>query len=47
MPPWFAAPHGDGPSPWLNDASLAKAEREAFEDILWALVNTKEFLFNH
>lgn len=28
MPPWFAAPHGDGPSPWLNDASLAKGERE-------------------
>ncbi|MAS95497.1 MAG: S-layer protein [Verrucomicrobiales bacterium] len=23
------------------------AEKEAFEDILWAIVNTKEFLFNH
>ena len=24
-----------------------RAEREAYEDLLWALVNTKEFLFNH
>ncbi|MFK5923385.1 MAG: DUF1549 and DUF1553 domain-containing protein [Verrucomicrobiota bacterium] len=24
-----------------------KAEQESFEDILWALINTKEFLFNH
>ena len=27
--------------------STAKAEQEGFEDILWVLVNTKEFLFNH
>lgn len=27
--------------------SAAKAEQEAFEDILWVLLNTKEFLFNH
>jgi hypothetical protein len=24
-----------------------KARREAYEDTLWALINTKEFLFNH
>lgn len=27
--------------------SPAQAEKEAFEDIVWVLVNTKEFLFNH
>lgn len=30
-----------------TDAARAKARREAYEDTLWALLNTKEFLFNH
>ena len=25
----------------------AKQKQAAFEDVVWALVNTKEFLFNH
>ena len=35
MPPWFAAPstHG-GPSPWINDRSLAEDERAAI--LAWA-----------
>ncbi len=31
----------------LGHLSKSKDEKLAFEDILWALVNTKEFLFNH
>lgn len=28
MPPWFAAPPAKGPSPWVNDRSLAKVEKD-------------------
>ncbi len=30
-----------------DDPAKGKARREAYEDTLWALLNTKEFLFNH
>jgi hypothetical protein len=26
---------------------VSKAQREKFQDLIWALINTKEFLFNH
>mgnify|MGYP003876514959 CR=1 FL=1 len=28
-------------------ANLFQAEKQAFEDIIWVVLNTKEFLFNH
>jgi hypothetical protein len=31
----------------IGHLAKSKDEKVAFEDILWALVNTKEFLFNH
>lgn len=30
-----------------DDLTPERAEREGFEDLLWAVMNTKEFLFNH
>jgi Protein of unknown function (DUF1549)/Protein of unknown function (DUF1553) len=40
-------PQSDEMAVAVGHLSKAKDEKLAFEDILWALVNTKEFLFNH
>ncbi|MEW6160841.1 MAG: hypothetical protein AB1813_25715, partial [Verrucomicrobiota bacterium] len=31
----------------LEKDKLTAAKRQAYEDIIWALISTKEFLFNH
>ncbi len=40
-------PQADETAVAVGHLSKAKDEKQAFEDILWALINTKEFLFNH
>jgi hypothetical protein len=40
-------PQADETAVAVEHLSKAKDEKLAFEDILWALINTKEFLFNH
>jgi hypothetical protein len=40
----LAKPRVDGEGKPLDSA---QAKRQGFEDILWAIINTKEFLFNH
>ncbi len=40
-------PQADEMAVALAHLEKSKDEKLAFEDILWALVNTKEFLFNH
>jgi hypothetical protein len=40
-------PEADEVAVAVGHLSKAKDEKSAFEDILWALINTKEFLFNH
>jgi hypothetical protein len=40
-------PQSDELAVALAHLEKTKDEKSAFEDILWALVNTKEFLFNH
>ncbi len=40
-------PQSDEAAVALGHLSKSKDEKLAYEDILWALINTKEFLFNH
>jgi len=41
---FLAAPRTDAQGKPLADA---KARQQKYEDLIWALINTKEFLFNH
>ena len=41
---YIARPRSD---PQGKPLDPARARREAYEDLLWAIINTKEYLFNH
>jgi hypothetical protein len=43
----FARSHFDKKTTGKTGDVAFKAKKEAFEDVLWALLNTKEFFFNH
>jgi hypothetical protein len=43
----FARAHLDKKTAGKSSDKASKGKKEAYEDILWALLNTKEFLFNH
>jgi len=49
LPDELAAAQGylDRKTAGKTGAELAAARRQAFEDMVWACLNTKEFLFNH
>ena len=43
----FASGYLEKKAKGKDEKETAAHRRQAYEDILWALINTKEFLFNH